>query len=114
MHETMVAQSLIEKIEAEAAKQKAKPVSAKMSCGVFDALNDEAMQLAMEAIGKGTVCEGMKLEIEHKPIKAECKKCQNIFDYDLVKASCPACGGDRLTLQPDVGLILEEIEFEKE
>jgi len=66
MHETMIAQSLVAAISEQAKKQNAKPISAKISCGMFNAVNDEILCFAFEAAAKSTPCEGMKLEIEHK------------------------------------------------
>jgi len=66
MHETMIAESLIAAILEEAKKQNAKPVSAKISCGTLSVVNDETLCFAFEVAAKGTLCEGMRLEIEHK------------------------------------------------
>ena len=112
MHETMVAQSLFEVISAETEKQKSKPISAKVSCGVFSCINNEALSFAFEAISKGTACEGLTLVIEQKPIQAKCKKCSQIFVLDLHKPNCPKCQSDDFELLPDAPLLLEEIEFE--
>ena len=112
MHETMVAQSLFEVISAETEKQKAKPVSAKISFGTFSCINNEALSFAFEAISKGTACEGLTLVIEQKPIQAKCKKCSQIFVLDLHKPYCPKCQSDDFELLPDAPLLLEEIEFE--
>jgi hydrogenase nickel incorporation protein HypA/HybF len=113
MHETMVAQSLLAAVSSEAAKQNATPVCAKISCGAFDAINDEALCFAFEVVGRGTVCEGMKLEIEHKPIRARCKNCEEPFEIELSSPTCPKCGGD-FELLPSEPLMLETIEFETE
>lgn len=112
MHEAMVAQSLFEAISAEAEKQKAKPLSAKISCGAFSGVNNEALTFAFEAISKDTTCEGMKLVIEQKPLEAKCKKCGGIFAFDLHKPDCPKCRSDDFELLPDAPLLLEEITFE--
>ncbi|MFZ0034340.1 MAG: hydrogenase maturation nickel metallochaperone HypA [Sedimentisphaerales bacterium] len=114
MHETMVAESLLTTISAESTKQNAKPVSAKISCGMLNAINDEILGFAFEAIAKGTPCEGMKLEIEHKPIQGRCKNCDETFDFEPRRLKCPACGGENFDLLPDAPLMLEEIEFETE
>jgi len=66
MHETMIAESLLATISDEAAKQNAKPISAKISCGMLSAVNDEILCFAFQAVAKGTPCEGMRLKIEHK------------------------------------------------
>ena len=113
MHETAIAESLLNLILAEAAAHQGRPATAKISCGTFHAVNDDVLTFAFEAIAKGTVCEGMTLEIEHKPIQAKCTKCGYVFEFDLAAPSCPSCGSD-FELLPDEPLVLEEIEFETE
>ena len=114
MHEMMIAQNLLATISAEAAKQDAKPVNARISCGRLYAINDEVLCFAFEAIAKGTTCEGMKLEIEHKLIRGRCKDCGEEFEFELSHPSCSKCGGDQFDLLPDAPLLLETIEFETE
>ena len=111
MHEMMVAENLLAAISDEAAKRNAKPIGAKISCGKLYAINDEVLHFAFEAIAKGTACEGLKLEIEHKPIQCRCKKCNETFDADFSRPKCPKCGSEDFELQPDAPLLLEEIEF---
>jgi hydrogenase nickel incorporation protein HypA/HybF len=112
MHETMVAKYLLDAIEAEAAKQKARPIAALISCGTFNAVNDEVLTFAFEAVAKGTICQGTKLRIEHKSIQGKCSGCGRVFDFDLTKSACTHCGCSRFDLLPDPPLLLEEIEFE--
>jgi hydrogenase nickel incorporation protein HypA/HybF len=112
MHETAVAQSLVELISQEAENRHAKPIRAKMSCGELNAINDEALSFAFEAIAEGTPCQGTKLEVEHKPLQAKCKACNRVFAVDFLNAKCSACGSDDFELLPDAPLLVEEIEFE--
>jgi hydrogenase nickel incorporation protein HypA/HybF len=114
MHEMMVAESLLAAISAEAAKQNAKPVNARISCGTLNAINDEVLCFAFEAIAKGTPCEDMKLKIEHKPMQGRCKRCGESFDIELSNPGCPKCDGENFELLPDAPLLLEEIELETE
>ena len=112
MHEMMVAQSLLATISDEAAKHKAKPIAAKISCGRLNPVNDEALCFAFVAIAKGTSCEGVKLEIEHKPIQARCKNCSHDFNIEFSCPKCSKCDSENFELLPDAPLILEEIEFQ--
>ncbi|MBN2136555.1 MAG: hydrogenase maturation nickel metallochaperone HypA [Sedimentisphaerales bacterium] len=112
MHEAGIAQSLLAIISEEAARQNARPISAKISCGTLSGVNDEALRFAAEAIAKDTPCEGIKLEIEHKPLQAQCRDCNITFDVELSQPRCSACGGENFKLLPDAGLILEEVEFQ--
>ncbi len=111
MHETMVAESLLVVMSDEAAKQDAKPVSARISCGMLNAINDEILCFAFEAIAKGTPCEGVELEIEHKPMQSQCRKCKQSFEIELSRPRCPKCGSEEFELLADAPLMLEEIEF---
>lgn len=111
MHETMIAESLLTAISEEAKKQNAKPISAKISCGTFNAVNDEVLRFAFEAIARGTSSEDTKLQIEHKPVQAKCKRCEQLFPVELSHPRCASCGSEGFELLPDAPLLLEEIEF---
>ena len=114
MHEMMVAQSLLAMITAEADNQQARPVTAKISCGSLNPVNEEVISFAFEAIAKDTVCEGMKLQVENNPIKGRCKDCEKVFGFDIYSPNCPDCGSEKFELLPDAPLLLETIEFETE
>jgi hydrogenase nickel incorporation protein HypA/HybF len=114
MHETVVAQNLLETILEESRQQEGRPVSAKISCGQLNAVNDEALTFAFEIIAQGTPCEGMTLQIEHKPVQARCRGCSEMYTIDLADVRCPHCGQENFELLPDSPLLLEEIAFEKE
>lgn len=112
MHETAVAQSVLDTIMEQADKLNAKPVRAVISCGQFNALNDEAMRFAFETAAEGTVCHAMELIIKHIPLKAKCDNCDRLFDFDIYTPGCPECKSEHFDFQADAPLLLEEIEFE--
>jgi hydrogenase nickel incorporation protein HypA/HybF len=114
MHETAVAQSILDSILEQAKKVSARPVRAVISCGQFNTLNDEVMQFAFEAAAEGTVCQGMRLEIKHIPLRAKCRNCGEIFIFDVYSPSCPKCKTEESDFEPDAPLLLEEIEFKDE
>lgn len=112
MHEMSVAQGIIDAILEQAKQVNAKLIRALISCGQFNALNDEAMQFAFEAMSEGTQCQGMRLEIKHIPLRAKCQDCGEVFIFDIYSAACPKCKTEHFTFEPDAPLLLEEIEFE--
>jgi len=112
MHETAAAQSIIQIVEAEADKLHKRPIRVRISCGALNAVNDEVMRFAFEAVGKGTITEGAALEIRHVPLNGRCRACGERFEFDLDAAACTRCGGHEYTLEPDAALTLDEIEFE--
>jgi hydrogenase nickel incorporation protein HypA/HybF len=112
MHEMMVARSIFSEIMAQADKLGAKPISAKISCGQLNPINDEVLNFAFEVASEGSVCEQMKLEVIHIPLKAACKRCGKSFDFDIYSPACADCGSEDFKIAPDAPLLLEEIEFE--
>lgn len=113
MHEAAMAQNLVEAILQEARNYGARPVRARMSCGMLGGVNDDALSFAFEAVARGTPCEGMALQIEHKPLQARCRTCGGVFVVDLSGPRCPDCGTEDFELLPDAPLLLEQIEFEE-
>jgi hydrogenase nickel incorporation protein HypA/HybF len=113
MHETAVAESILNTIIEQARQVSAKPVSAIISCGQFNALNDEVMGFAFETAAAGTVCEGMTLEIKHIPLRATCNQCGATFEFDVYNPHCPQCERDEYDFLPDAPLLLETIEFKE-
>ncbi len=114
MHETAVAESILQTILQQAEQVRARPVGAIISCGQFNALNDECMQFAFEAAAAGTACEGMTLTIKHVPLQAKCKLCQTVFEFDIYAPACKQCQSGEFDFESDAPLLLETIEFEDE
>ena len=113
MHEMAVAESILHTITEQARHlDGARPIVARISCGQFNALNDEAMRFAFESISEGTLCEGMRLDIRHIPLHARCHQCQTLFEFDIYRPVCPSCEHAAFDFQPDAPLLLEEIEFD--
>jgi len=113
MHEAAMAQNLVEVISQEARAHGGRPIRAKMSCGMLNAVNDDVLSFAFEALARGTPCEGMQLQIEHKLLQAKCRVCRRIFAVDLAGVKCLGCGADDFELLPDAPMLLEQIEFEE-
>ena len=111
MHETMIAHNVLTAICAEAEKHNSKPIAAKISCGTLNAINDEILCFAFGAIAKDSICENVKLKIEHKPIQGRCENCDRVFEFNFHQPKCPNCNSDKFKLLADAPLLLEEIEF---
>jgi hydrogenase nickel incorporation protein HypA/HybF len=114
MHEAMIAESIIESILSQVPKKNGRVVKVVISCGQINALNDEAMEFAFEAVSEDTICKGAQLKIRHIPLKATCSDCHKKFDYDLYSPQCPKCGKSDIKIGEDAPLLLEEIEFEEQ
>lgn len=111
MHEMTVAQNLLDMIKDEAIKRNGKPVKAKISCGILNCVNDETLTFAFNALAKDTVCEGITLEVEHKPISGHCRSCDTTSEVKYFSPKCSKCNNEDIELFPDAPLVLDEIEF---
>jgi len=112
MHEMMVADSLLRIILHECEGRPGRPILARISYGQLNPINQEVLAFALEAIAKGTLCEGIRLEVEPKPIQAQCRACNQVYPVGEDLPRCPGCGDSDFGLLPDAPLILETIEFE--
>jgi len=112
MHETVIAQNIVEVIAREAKERGLRPLRARISCGELNPINDEAMNFVFDIAAKGTACEGVRLEVRHVPLRATCKSCGRTFEFDVYSPTCPGCRGGDFRMEPDAPLLLEEIEFE--
>ncbi|MBU1431847.1 hydrogenase maturation nickel metallochaperone HypA [Myxococcota bacterium] len=108
MHELSLAMSLVEIIEAEAARQDFHKVrSVLMEIGELSCVEVEAMRLAFEVAVRGTVAEAATLEIEITPGAARCPDCGHLAQISSHLSPCPqcgamgliACGGDQLQIK---------------
>ncbi|MFA6187046.1 MAG: hydrogenase maturation nickel metallochaperone HypA [Phycisphaerae bacterium] len=114
MHEAAVAENLLQSIIAASAEHSDKKiVRIVMSCGQINAINDEAMKFAFEAVAEDTICQGAILEIKHIPLKSQCRRCKLEFDFDFYSPHCSDCGSTDIAIGADAPLLLEEIEFEE-
>jgi hydrogenase nickel incorporation protein HypA/HybF len=113
MHEMMVADSLLQILLRECQGRGARPVLAKITCGQLNPINQEVLAFALEAIAKGTLCEGIRLEVEQKPIQAQCRACTQVYAVGNDLPRCIGCGSGDFRLLPDAPLTLETIEFEE-
>lgn len=113
MHEMMVADSLLRIILHECEGRPGRPVLAKISCGQLNPINQEVLAFALEAIAQGTLCEGIRLEVDQKSLQAQCQACSQVYAVGGGLLLCPGCGSSDYKLLPDAPLTLETIELEE-
>ncbi|HPS54434.1 MAG TPA: hydrogenase maturation nickel metallochaperone HypA [Sedimentisphaerales bacterium] len=114
MHEAAIAEELLKVVLEQTRINEGKPVVGKVSCGYFYSVNEDVLGFAFDAISAGTVCEGMKMVVEHKPLRGHCKSCGIDFEFDITNPVCGGCGSGEFEMPGDEPLVLEEIEFETE
>ncbi|MFC1568181.1 hydrogenase maturation nickel metallochaperone HypA [Candidatus Margulisiibacteriota bacterium] len=93
MHELHLAQDVLRKIEEEARTQNlAKVTFAKVRIGEARVTDPPELKEILANISKGTIADGMQLELDILPLAARCASCQNEFSSAAPRLDCPACG----------------------
>jgi len=113
MHEFSIVSSLFEIIE-EVARENSlvKVYRVSLIVGKMRQVVPVAMEMAFEAITKGTIAEGAKLQLEFVPIKMKCRSCDHQFTVDEHVYICPNCEAVELDLVEGQELLIKQIEGE--
>ena len=95
MHELGIAQSVLEVVQAEAAKRNSKPVKVGLRIGELSAIDPDALRFSFEALTAETELRNLELEIEFCRRRHRCLKCGTEFDVKDFFFDCPQCGTNR-------------------
>ena len=96
MHELSIAQSVLEGVQAEAARHPgARPMEIGLKIGELAAVDPDALQFAFEILTRETEFEGLKLEIEFCPRRHRCLDCGTEFAVKDFVFRCAKCQSTR-------------------
>lgn len=113
MHELGIAQSVLEAVQAEAAKRNSKPVKVGLRIGELSAIDPDALRFSFEALTAETDFQGLELQIELCPRRHRCQGCGSEFDVKDFIFDCPQCGANRTECIGGEELQLAYIELEE-
>ena len=107
MHELSIAQSVVDAVCERAAGRSVHSV--RLRVGALTAVVPDAMRFCFDLAVEGTVAEGARLDIEHRPGSARCRGCG--ADVDLVDLIllCPCGSAD---LEVTAGRELQIVSME--
>ena len=111
MHEYSLVQSLMERIQQEAAARHAIAVHrVRLKIGELSGVEAELLDSAFEIVREGTICARAALEILRVPARWECSRCLAPIGAGEV-LQCRACGAPaRLASGDDI--VLDQLEME--
>jgi hydrogenase nickel incorporation protein HypA/HybF len=111
MHEYSIVQSLMTRVEAEAAARGAIAVRAlTVRIGELSGVEPVLLKTAFDTFVEATICEGAELSIVRVPVGWACPKCERIIVQGAF-LQCPECSVPA-TLRSGDEIILERIEME--
>ena len=114
MHELSIANAILEAVRSEATKHPGAHVSkVGVRIGVLAGVEPDALSFSFEVLVRGTELDPLSLEIESRPRRHRCRRCETTFDVNDDGLACPACGAaDTLFVSGDE-LELAYLELEE-
>ena len=113
VHEMSLMGGVFEVIEKTISQHKVKRVlQVKLKVGALTNAEPDALQMAFEAYGKDTLCEGAELIIERVNVLGRCRNCQYEFNVKGMFFICPNCQDTSIEVIQGEELLLESLEVE--
>lgn len=112
MHEMALTESLVALVEEAASDtgfDRARTVVVEI--GTLSAVDPEAIRFCFEAVSRGTVAEGARLEIRLIPGSGWCLDCGKMVPLTERFGACPDCGGSHVQMCAGNELRLKEVEI---
>lgn len=112
MHEMALAQSVLEIVRDAADSQGARSVhSVRLEIGALASVEPDALRFCFDAVVKGSLAEGARLNIDTTPGQAICLGCAEAVEIEELVALCPRCGSPRLQFAGGDQMRVKEIEI---
>ncbi len=93
MHELAITQNILRIAMEEAERAGAARLDViKLSIGAMMDIVPDSVQFYLDALGRGTIAEGVRLEATVLPIQATCQMCSHVFPAEGFQLRCPVCG----------------------
>ncbi len=113
MHEMSLSESLIGLVEDEAKKGAFTKVKiVRLAVGVLSHVSADALLFCFDAVSRGTIAEGAKLDIVAVPGQGWCMDCSKTVALSERFGACPECGNYHVQMTAGDELRLHELEVE--
>jgi hydrogenase nickel incorporation protein HypA/HybF len=92
MHEIAIAAAILERAKVAADDNGGgRVLRIGLRIGEISGVEPDALSFGIEALAKGTSCEGLVLEIERPRRKQRCAACAAEFEPEGFVTACPVC-----------------------
>jgi hydrogenase nickel incorporation protein HypA/HybF len=113
MHEMSLAEGMLHILEDAAREQGfARVKTVWLEIGRLSSVEPEAMQFCFDAVTRGSLAEGAKLEVIDLPGSGQCLNCGETVEIAAVYDACPACGGYPVNPLGGTEMRIKELEVE--
>ena len=113
MHEMALTESLVELIEDEGRKQGfARVRVVRLEIGALGSVDPEAIRFCFDAVARGAIVEGAKLEIIAIPGEGWCLDCAKTVAVFERFGACPECGQYHVQVTAGDDMRVKELEVD--
>ncbi|EAU54924.1 hydrogenase maturation nickel metallochaperone HypA [Mariprofundus ferrooxydans] len=113
MHEMSLCEGVVQLIEDQAAMQQFTRVKTVwLEIGALAGVETEAMHFSFDAVAKGTLADGARLEIIDIAGRAICPACERQVELFARFDGCPECGHYPLELIAGDEMRIKELEVQ--
>ncbi len=113
MHEMSLAENMLQIIEESARTQNFQRVrTVVLEIGALSAVEPDAMRFCFDAVTRGSIAEGARLEILDRPGEGWCTECSKTVLLRERFGLCPECGGARVEITSGNEMRVKELEVE--
>ena len=113
MHEMSLAEGVLQIIEDSAREQDFSRVKAVwLEIGQLSSVEPEAMRFCFDAVTRGSLADGARLEIVIVDGGGHCMNCGQTVQLAAVYDACPACGGYPVNPVSGTEMRIKELEVE--
>lgn len=113
MHEISLCESILQVMEQSAESQGFVRVkSVWLEIGQLAGVELEAMRFGFDAVTRGSLAEGARLEIIELPGRAWCMQCRKTVQVAQLFDQCPDCGSYQLQVTGGKEMRIKELEVD--
>ncbi len=113
MHELSLIENVVALVEDQRRKQDFSRVrSIRLRLGALGHAEPEALRFCFDAVTRGTIVDGARLEIDIVPGEGWCASCCRTVPLEERFAACPLCGNAPVRMTAGDELRVAEMEVE--
>lgn len=113
MHEMSLCEGILSILEDQAKAQSfARVTMVRLEIGALSGVEIPALRFGFDAVMRGSLADGARLEIVEEPGQAWCVDCSRTVLIQQRYDACPICGGVRLRVTGGESMRVKELEVE--
>ncbi len=113
MHEMSLAEGVLQLLEDAARKEKFTRVTVVwLEIGRLASVEREAMAFCFDAVTRGSLAEGARLEFVETPGSGWCMACAKTVAIEALHEACPDCGSYQVQVTGGTEMRVKELEVD--